>query len=43
MIDSNVPITKRRFAVGSSCLSVGFIGQKMLPFSDTANLRAISS
>jgi hypothetical protein len=32
----HLPITKRRLIVGSSCLSVGNIGQKMPPFSDSS-------
>lgn len=42
MIDSIVPITKRPLNVGSSCLTVGNIGQKMLPFSDMAELRGLT-
>ena len=36
MIDSIVPITQRRSHVGSSCLSVGNIGQDMAVFSDSS-------
>jgi hypothetical protein len=36
MIDSIVPITQRRYHVGSSCLSVGNIGHLVAVFSDSS-------